>query len=45
MATYLEDLREDVLLHVCIMHAYGTASDLHAVQHEIVMLATYLRGE
>ena len=39
---HLQDVRENVLLHVCIVHSDGAATDLDAIQDEVVMLPAYL---
>lgn len=40
--TDLKNVRKDVFLHSCVVYAHRTASDLYAVQHEVVMLAADL---
>ena len=41
-STYPQDFREYVLLHVRIVYSDGAASNLDAIQDEVIMLAAYL---
>lgn len=42
--TDLQDVLQDVTLLCCLVDADGAASDLTAVQHQVVMLAPHLNG-
>lgn len=42
---YFEDVLQDVELLGSIVNADGAATDLATVQHQIVVLATYLRTD
>lgn len=45
LETYLQDMREDVILHHCIVYPDRASPDLNTVQNKIVMLATNLLKE
>lgn len=42
MFTHLQDVLEDVLLHVSVVHTHRASADLGAVQHEVIVLSSDL---